>query len=235
MHDQRFTGAIGEDYRLFPLAVPHYDAFQDVVRTEVAEFGHSLSPISTIRGVELGCGNGFTTSRLVDADRRIEVLAVDSDPAMLQQACRALLTNWPEVHFFLDDAESLLHELGDSEFHFVASACMLHNLPAEQRRRIVRAAARVLKPGGLFINADKLAVKDSAEHRQMLENQIQAFAVYTEHGRPDLTAAWTQHYREDDTFRFTEAEQHALLRESGFHDIRTVYRKGMEAVVTAYR
>lgn len=53
-----------------------------------------------------------------------------------------------------------LREVADSTFDIVASALALHNLQAGYRREVHRHIWRALKPGGMFVNADKYAPQD---------------------------------------------------------------------------
>lgn len=91
------------------------------------------------RVLELGCGTGQVTARLVAAGA--EVVAVDALPAMLVSTRRRA----PSATFVEGDANDA--EVGANHDHVVLSF-VLHNFDAEVRTRLLRRAASALAPSG---------------------------------------------------------------------------------------
>lgn len=91
------------------------------------------------RVLELGCGSGQVTARLVEAGAR--VVAVDALAPMLDAARRRA----PRATFIHGDALSV--EVGDG-FHRVVLSFVLHNFDAAGRRRMLQRAADALAAGG---------------------------------------------------------------------------------------
>jgi ubiquinone/menaquinone biosynthesis C-methylase UbiE len=91
------------------------------------------------RVLELGCGTGQVTARLLAAGA--DVVAVDRLPEMLAGARRRA----PGATFIVGD---VLEVDPGSGFDHVVVAFMLHNFEGPDRTRILAGAAQRLKPGG---------------------------------------------------------------------------------------
>lgn len=230
--EHRFTGVLSNEYDLVHVMIPHYAEHEDTVRHAIAAYA-APCPQNVLSAMDLGCGTGLTTKRILEADERITVRAVDNEAAMLRQA-KVLLENFSErITFIESDALASLRELDAGSVDIIASGCVLHNLPLAYRRKVMGEAARVLVPGGLFVNADKYGLDDPIEHADTLKEQLANLFAFDEMGRPDLREAWHAHYLEDEEINFTEAEQKTLLADFGFHSIQTIYRKRLEATIMA--
>lgn len=91
------------------------------------------------RVLELGCGTGQVTQRLLAAGAA--VTAVDALPSMLQGARRRA----PEAVYVVGDA---LEVVLDGPYDAVVLAFVLHNYDEAGRRALLRRATSVLAPGG---------------------------------------------------------------------------------------
>lgn len=231
-YDARFSGVLGSDYGLRYLAMPYNDEFQgtikDTLKTHFAD-----KPDSEFNVVEAGCGTGITTIRILDADPRIKIVAIDNEKKMIEQAEQTLADLKDRVKFVEADILSVLEETVDASVDAFSSCLTIHNFPAEYREKVIGEVARVLKSGGIFINADKYAFDDLEAHLRSLDEQIQSFDVFDTIGRPDVKEAWTKHYHQDENTKITESEQIKILEDLGFEDIKVIFRKSMEAVITA--
>lgn len=99
------------------------------------------------RVLELGAGTGRVTRVLAPLSER--VVAIDLSPQMLARAKRSL-GGAPGVHLVAADMREL--DLGASfDLVLAANDPFVHIGSEEGRARAVRAAARHLRPGGLFI------------------------------------------------------------------------------------
>ena len=199
------------------------------------EFGVEHREQPEILALEAGCGTGLTTIRIVEADPRIKVMAVDNEAKTLAQAREALQDFSDRIDFRQGDILSVLKTIKNNTIDVFASAWTLHNFSSEYRQEVLSEMARVLKRKGWFINADKYALNDPKSHAKSLEDQIKLFDVYETIGRLDMKEAWTEHYHQDDVTKITEQEQINLLNSLGFEKVGVVFRAGMEAVVTAIK
>ncbi|MFP5371018.1 MAG: class I SAM-dependent methyltransferase [Actinomycetes bacterium] len=92
------------------------------------------------RVLELGCGTGQVTERLVRADA--EVTAVDALPEMLAATARRA----PRAKLIQGDIFDV--DIGEPSYTAVILSFVLHNFDAAGRRRLLSCAASVLAPGG---------------------------------------------------------------------------------------
>jgi|SRR5579875_2896938 len=114
--------------------------------------------------VDLGCGPGSTSARLLDRIPAASVVAVDADPVMLALA-RAAHDGDPRVRFVSADLRrpgwSTALDL-DRPADAAISTTALHWLAPEALAAMYAELAGVLRPGGLLLNGDHLREDDSA-------------------------------------------------------------------------
>lgn len=233
MTNTKFQGTIGgEDYELFQLVIPHHDEFQQAVGNVVHKFANTQSAGEVINVVDIGAGTGLTTKMLLDADRRIKVTAIDDDERMIDIMKSIFLAR---VSLVQTDAIEALRQLPSNSVDIVASVYCIHNMPVDWRASLFIESYRVLRPGGLVVNGDKIAVENEAQHQGMIKRQFERFKRFNDIGRADLYKEWCEHYHQDDQIKFTETEQRGLLKAPGFKDIHNTYRTEMEAVFVAVK
>ncbi len=237
MEKRRFSGVEGRDYRLFLAARPHYRFMQSLIRLRLAAYqGRKEGPISVL---EIGCGQGDTSREILRSGRLIRLVGVDNEPVMLRKARKALARDIKggRVRLVRSDALAFLRRLPPSSADVVASAFTLHNLTKGYRRSLHAQIFRVLRDGGLFINADKFASDDAAEHRAALAWQLGKFSLFLRGGRPDLQAAWERHYMDDEwPARIMRASLAVRELEGlGFGRVRLSHRRHLEALLTAWK
>ncbi len=230
---RRFSGKAGSEYRLFLLARPYYERMQ-------SEVGRKLRPSPRGRPLEvldLGCGQGQTTKAMLRAARKARVTAVDNEPLMLREARESLRAAISSGRVLLvrSDALAFLRKRPPGSFDAVASAFMLHNVPKRYRTLVHREVFRVLRGGGIFVNADKFAEPDPARHRKSLEWQLRQLKRLSAAGRPDLERAWRKHYLDDEKPGRIMRERETVreLERIGFRDVRVSGRRKLDAILVA--
>ena len=117
-----------------------------------------LLPASFV-AVDLACGPGSISQRLLARFPGARTIAVDIDPVMLAIGRGALGTVDGRLRWIEADLASpgWLEELGETRVDAVLSTTALHWLPPEPLARLYRDLGRVLRPGGLFFNGDHMA------------------------------------------------------------------------------
>lgn len=111
----------------------------------VHEYGSDLISLIDGKGLsvlDLGCGNGALTSRLVQAGFRAQGL--DASPELLETARRT----YPELTFRQGDAVNF--QVSQS-FDVVFSNAVLHWIDRERQDDMLRCVNHALKPGGQFV------------------------------------------------------------------------------------
>ncbi|MQA16968.1 MAG: methyltransferase domain-containing protein [Pseudonocardiaceae bacterium] len=100
------------------------------------------------RLLDLGCGSGDFTSQLAQRVPDGQVVGLDAEPSMLEQARRIA---GPNQSFVLGPAQRLAQLCGPSgPFDAVTSRAMLHWVPAADHPGVLGAAASVLRTGGVL-------------------------------------------------------------------------------------
>lgn len=231
-----FYGPFAEEYHFLQRICPPAVEMSRRVGECVAAW-RPVAAAPPLQVLELGCGTGFTTRQLLDSREDARILAVDNAPAMLAQA-RELLTE-PLAAGRLElrelDALSALQSLANNSVDIVASAYALHNFLSGYRSRVLAEILRVLKPGGVFVNGDRYAIDDPAEHLRQLQEEIRGyFRVFREMQRLDLLEQWVVHVFSDESEEHLMRLQPALneMEALGYTHVQQHYRDGVNALVS---
>jgi tRNA (cmo5U34)-methyltransferase len=232
MAESRFQSVGGEDYDLLIASIPYYEDMQNQVGSAVARhFGPKKMAI-----LDLGTGTGATAKAILDANPACIVYAIDNEPSMIPSAKANLMKYGGRVVVAEESAKDYLSATPDRSYDAVVSGLMLHNLELIERLYIIEGIFHVLKPGGLFVNADKYALDDPKEFRKTLDWQIEQYKrVFSESGRPDLLEEWIRHEEHDmrpDAI-MNQGEALKQMAEAGFSNIEIIFRRQMHAVLVA--
>jgi tRNA (cmo5U34)-methyltransferase len=237
-----FRTLMGSQYTRLLEANPHILIINQVIATMVQQFLSTLKG-KTVRILDLGCGTGFTTYALAQQIENAVVVAVDNEPVMLKQFKKFLSEDeWGlgdrniTVEFHEQDALEFLRTVPTASFDAVVSGYVLHNITREKRNEIIKEISRVMRPGGRFVNGDKIARNNESLHKQDLVEQIATFINCW--GKTDAVycLGWIEHYMCDDQadLRQNEAEVSQVLAGNGFGNIRICERHGgLDAVAIA--
>jgi len=113
--------------------------------------GHTLD--TPRRVLDLGCGNGALSRRLLERYPDVSIVAVDMDPVHLELGRRTLGTriDWRDGDLRGDGWDA---GLDPGSFDAAVSATALHWLQSPDLVRLYRRLANLLRENGLFLNAD---------------------------------------------------------------------------------
>ena len=237
-YDSMFSGIIGEEYDMLKLISPFAVEMSRAVGETVADCAKRLD--QPLQVVELGGGTGITTLALLSADSDLIVLSIDNSPTMQNQAKQHLKT-WEEsgrLSFSGEDVLSALKHLPPNSVNVIASAYTLHNLEAQYRNQVLIEAFRVLKPGGEFINGDRYALDDVAQHTRNTQHEVAGyFKILTEIDRLDLLEHWIIHLFSDESEDHIMREAMAIrqMKAAGFSQIEVKQRQDVNALLTAIK
>ena len=237
MEQKRFSSKVGEDYNLFS-SVCHHDELQEAIGKALKEhfFDSSLSKIEVL---EIGSGSGHTSVKVLLAEPRAVLTAVDNEPIMIKQAKNFLkdFIFQGRIEFVESDALEYLKTVKDETFDAFVSAWLLHNFKSNYRKKVLKEIYRVLKKGGFFVNGDNYAFDEEHLEKKELDWQLKKLEKFVSMGKPGLKKEWTKHYLEDKKpdVIMKEGKSIDLMKKIGFCNVKKIYRKHREAVVTAIR
>jgi SAM-dependent methyltransferase len=234
--ERRFAGLIGKELKYTRLAYPDFDTFQGKVG-EIVDAYAPLNAAQRISVIDIGCGYGFTADIILNSRPDIELYAIDNEPLVISQAYE-FLEHWRAERTFSiieADALSFVRKAVDNSFDIVASVLTLHNFNSKYRNQFLKELPRILKPGGLFINADKYALKGHARHDALINEIGRYFDAFIPLGKYDLLREWVLHHVLDNTPGRLMPEDSSVkqLKALGFGETRTVYRNNMIAILLA--
>jgi SAM-dependent methyltransferase len=208
--------------------------------------------------LDLGCGPGSLSVRLLNRIPAACVVAIDADPLLLQLG----RTAWEGLRS-LRFADQDLREPGwsaaiglDRPADAAVSTTALHWLPPEALAALYAEAASALRPGGVLLNGDHLAEDETAAptlgrlERALIEREERRRAPG---GRTESWHGWWDAVRSDPQLatlaaerdrRSPEANHHgspsrllrvhvAALRAAGFAEVGTLWQRGENRLLCA--
>ncbi len=202
--------------------------------------------------VDLGCGPGSLSRRLVDALPAVTVVGVDADPLLLG-------LGGADPHPRVRLVEANLADPGWADatglpgpWDAAVSSTALHWLTPADLGQLYRTLAANLRPGGVFVNADNMHLGQPAlDGIATAVREARTRRVGTEDNED--WASWWQALRADaDLARLVDARstaaiahsgenglsvwQHAeLLRQAGFAEAGPVWQFGDDHVLVGVR
>jgi len=233
----RFEDTKSDEYSLLRNVWPHFVELQRHIGQLCAEEKKALGD-GSLNILDIGCGDGVTTKHILDAEPLLTVISIDPEPKMLAKANDNLsdYLNAGRCQILQADALSYLNDINDNSFDIIASAMVLHNLNADYRLALHKRIFATLKPGGLFLNADKYSPQDDHERFAALSKAIKRFFdVLMPLGKLETLKDWTLHYVDDQApcrvMKIDDAKDE--LSRIGFERIRVHYQENIELVLSA--
>lgn len=211
--------------------------------------------------LDLACGPGSISQRLLSRFSGARSVAVDIDPVLLTLGQQALgdmdgRLRWVEADLTQPDWAD---KLGESHFDAVLSTTALHWLPTEHLVSLFKKLVEIVRPGGVVLNGDNipfgphLPAFDKVAKRFDEEQQADAFtqrgvenweawwaALAKEPGIGELLAererrfAWFKSFNRGGRNPISEFYL-AALRNAGFVEVGVIWRNMNNQVVMAVR
>jgi SAM-dependent methyltransferase len=203
------------------------------------------------RVVDLACGPGTLTSRLRTACPGAEVVAVDLDPILLS-IYRGVHPGIPVVEVDLREASWTAALAPGETFDAVMTATALHWMPPQAVSRLYRDLAGLLRPGGVFVNADHAPLRRTpglAARCETVADRERSRLTGTRldwkqwwdavEADPVLGTMFAERTRRfanrGEEFSPVESWHLKALRDAGFSESAVVWRRGRDAIVAACR
>jgi ubiquinone/menaquinone biosynthesis C-methylase UbiE len=220
-----------------------YDADMDVMhplRSKMVAIALEVLPFdrqAELRGLDLGVGTAFFTSRFLEFFPRATVVAVDGAEAMVS-FCRARLGEEAKrVEFVISDFQKLRREdVPGGPVDVVFSAYALHHLTAAEKKRLIETALEWLKPTGWFVNADLVVAQDHAVEQRMQQLRVEGVVARAKDGDPRFrtpaaTRAFLDQLEEGERDQpLPLIEDLSIAKEAGLAGVEVFWKEYREAV-----
>lgn len=204
--------------------LPYYDEMLDAIALCV--------PSQSSRILELGCGTGELTVKVLKQCPHAELVAVDYSPRMIDFVGAKLDAKGERdrVKTFQLDFGAWANDEADAEvespFDAIISSLAIHHLTDEMKGKLFQKIARSLKPSGQFWNADPLVpefpeLSDIYQQSRQRWAQKQGFdleAVRSKIGKSD-----TQGYSSQDQLATLDTH-FQMLKEAGFSKTAVIWK-----------
>lgn len=241
--DHRYTDDIAREYELITLAYPDFEAFQQKMVEGITFETTESARDEPFHMLEIGTGDGFATAKLLDALTHSGIggliTTIDINEEMLRKA-QALVRNHAgstHIRFREADALAFLQDSPDDSFDVVATSFTLHNFEHSYRAEVERHLYRVLRPKGLYTNADKYAPSGQDQFDALAHHVDQFFSAFVPQGKIELLRKWVVHNISDQSPRHVMFAEDAIARLGalGFRQVRIEHRAHMQAVLRAVK
>lgn len=227
-------------------ALPDREAQFAVIADAVA--ANTDRPDPTV--IDLACGVGSLGAQIRRHLPDARIIGVDADPLLLALA-RA--TDDAEfVDFNLDDPEWVRALPVSEPVDAIVSATALHWLRADSLARVYLAAVRMLRPGGLLLNADDMIADSATIDRLDLAIASRRIERSRQPGVDDWANWWAAIESEPEfaavvaerrTRVFDRPDEHEppvdlhfeLCRRAGFSAVGQIWQYGRSRVIAAVR
>jgi tRNA (cmo5U34)-methyltransferase len=140
--------AVASDYdRQRRQLIPCFDDFYGMALSLVE------SDLSAPRILDLGAGTGLFSGMVAQKHPNAKLTLIDLSDKMLEGARERFNTS-ADVHYIVDDYST--YTFDEESFDFVVSSLSIHHLTHPAKRKLFAAIHRMLRKGGIFVNADQV-------------------------------------------------------------------------------
>jgi tRNA (cmo5U34)-methyltransferase len=196
--------------------IPRYDEMLDeavyLIRDAVGDAG---------KLVDLGIGTGALAERMIKAIPKAQIIGIDADAKMLEEAVRRLSPDRTELRL-----QDFFSELPTAQNAYFAALALHHIRNLSRKQALYQKIYDSLLPGGLFLNADAMfdETESSQKRKRWAAHLISA-------GFAEADAFYhLESWRKEDAYFGLETELE-LLRKAGFTDCDVAWRYGPMAVI----
>lgn len=229
--EQRFRAKIAEKYDEFHhLACPNNNELYSIIIDEIKSFASQKD----LKVLEIGCGTGKSTNAILEQSA-FSIEALDHSKEMIDRVLMNVAKeNHNRVNLLEIDLLDYLKSQPNETFDFIFSVYTLHNCTREYRHKALQEIFRILKPGLLFINADRYVFDDESELNPFIQWQIkEMFEILIPAQESDLLQEWVLHQIKDISpeIIMQRSKMEKVAKKIGFSEQVEIYRKQIDSVV----
>ena len=184
------------------------------------------SDLQPLRILDLGCGTGNLTLRVLETFQEAEVVALDLSAEILDVCRRQCGTD--RVSYLQQDFHSL--DLPDAECDLVVSSIAIHHVDDPAKQRLFNDVYASLHPDGVFTFVDQFRGETPGIYRQHMKVWKQ-FAD-SKGIPPEEWEMWMEHQQQHD-YHATLGQQIEWLRQTGFQQVDCLWKHVLWTLLTA--
>ncbi|MFD0590056.1 class I SAM-dependent methyltransferase [Paenibacillus sp. GCM10027627] len=169
------------------------------------------------RIMDVGAGTGLLASMVLKKYPNAELTLIDFSEDMLAQA-RARFADRGD--FVYVNADYMTYPFEAASFDAVVSSLSIHHLPHGDKKQLFGTIRKLLKPGGVFVNADQSAGATDAfdiEYRRQWDQAVEASGL-------EYSLIEASRERRSYDMNAGLPEQLKWLQEAGFASADCVYK-----------
>lgn len=197
-----------DDYdRFIVKLIPDYLRFNALIPRLAAKPGTVL---------DIGCGTGNTSARILEAYPKAKLTCIDPSPAMIGIARRKL---GDSVTFMESPVEAFQTE---ERFDLAVSVMVMHNIQTTARRQeVYEKIYSALNPGGAYVSVD--IFKGECDLSQKLFMKYWRDFMLESMPMDEVDGKWLALYKEKDK-PLKMSEQLAMLKKAGFSSVDIIHK-----------
>lgn len=149
-------------------------------------------PVNAV--LDLGCGTGSLMLSVLEAFPQAKSIGIDFDPIILWLAKARLESFGNRARVILADLRDITWlEAVQSQFDAVISATALHWFHPNQLSDLYRQVAKILRPGGIFLNADHVCSDRPEIQQAWKKHRSKMLAQETNSDSDDWDSFWNEY------------------------------------------
>lgn len=183
------------------------------------------------RVCELGCGDGFMSSGIIEKYSNTACVLVDGSFSMLEKAKQRFSGN-SNISYVHNTFQEILEKgLVSAPFDFVLSSLAIHHLSADEKSRLYALVYKNMFAGGCFCNFDVTVNPDKIEawYLRLWREWIIGTGTNAP-GETDYSLIPDQYKNNPDNLPDTLKDQLEMLRIAGFSQPECYYKFGLFAL-----
>jgi len=182
-----------------------------------------------IKTLDIGCGDGILTHKLLEVDKNLEGTLMDGSSEMLNNA-KLRLKSYPQIKYIQETFQELVKNDLKDEYDFVVSSLAIHHLSLSQKKELFKFIYNHLNKGGFFLNIDTIKAPSQYLEEWYLELWKEWITEKETENEESFKHIPNQYKNNPDNHPHTLKNQLDSLESIGFKNVDCYYKYGVFAV-----